>query len=617
MELAGELRLDGRMAGEAGTCGASELWRSPGGDAVFAVQGMQRGADPCWHYLPEAQLAVCADCTLYDRDRLTAALGPGCNGNAAELLTRAYLQWGEGMLARLDGDFAMVILDLRRRCAFAAVDPMGMRPLFYRFIEGERFVFSTSAESVASWCGLDPRIPESRLLEPLLEMEELAYVRPDIDGVSRLSAAHACRFDRTGLREQRYWSPSGNRPDLGEGDTKAWIEGVRWRMDRAVRKRVEPGSHLFGVTLSGGLDSSAVLALASRMVPMDRITAYSAVDRGGSACPETQAVDSMLAATGVDSVQANVAQPETYAAAALDALANAPRFVLGRQGFLPLFDSLFASSGGEVMLNGLDADSLFHGQDVFEHLLQRGQWRLALREARRSDRLIDFDFDFYLPRTRRLLLKSVMPSIAVNALRAVRGLRPRDPIPSLLQLAPGLRAWLLGQKREQARLLRVHARDARLPASDMGALIPVDAVGRCQARSRGYGVEMRCPFLDRDLIEFAAWIPLQLRQRNGRHKWILRKAMAPYLPHPVTWRTDKHHLACHFSRSVLGPVLDRIISDFSGSGPAIAPYVNREHFMQEVPAWRAGALDSVWRLNALLLLEHWLQSNQEKVAFGR
>ena len=619
MGVSGELRFEGGLVGQPvslGTvCVGDKVWRSPDSVLVIAAQGAGTRGAACWHLLADAGLAVVADCTLYGREHVVSALGlEHWSGNDAELLAYAYLRWGDGMLSRLDGDFAFVVGDWRNRKMFAATDPMGMRPLFYRHVAGERFAFSTSPESLAVWCGLDPRIPESRLLEPLLSMEELAHLRPEIPGISRLPAAHACHVDDIGVRLRRYWTPSCNRPDLRESDTAGWVEGVRWRMAEAVRKRMVDDAR-YAFTLSGGLDSSSVLALACRLRPIDGITAYSALDRGNPGCPETLAIDSMLAATGAPSVQADVANPESYAADALIAMAGTPRFILGRQGFLPLFDALAATSGATVMMNGLDADALFHGQDLLEHWIHRGQYRLAVRDARKEDRLLGVASQ--VPHVRKTLVKAMIPSGVLDVLRGVRSRLARNRHANLLDMDAVLWTHLSCQQHEQRRLLHQPHRMRDLPISSMDSLTVLDSVGRYQARSRGFGVEMRCPFLDRDLIEFSAWIPLQLRQRNGRHKWILRKAMNPYLPHAVTWRGDKYHLACHFSRSVFQPVLDRIVRDFKGSGPAIAPYVDRDLFLREVPSWQAGSLDAIWKLNSLLLLEHWLQHNRDKVLFGQ
>jgi asparagine synthase (glutamine-hydrolysing) len=589
----------------------------PIGQTQFCTHthGEVLGKGLSWCAQPDLGLVVVADCTLYDRGAIASALDIQQEVESdAWLLAHAYLRWGDGMLDRLDGDFAFTIFDQNSGEVFATVDPMGVRSLFYRYERGKRFAFSSRPEALADWCGLDSRIPESRLLEPLLGMEELAYVQPEIVGISRLMAAHSCRVSSAGLRLRRYWWPSQNDPGLAEGDTAGWVEGVRQRLIQAVEKRA-PHAERFAITLSGGLDSSSVLALACRQVSIDQVLAYSAIDRGNAMCPETLAIDRVLASTGAGAIQVDVAHLEAHAETALRALESTPRFILGRQGFLPLFDAMSARDGVSVMMNGVDADALFGGQALIERWVRNGQIRLALRDARREDRLLGIASS--VPHLRRLWLKANLPRGAVDILRWARQKMALRRCPSPLSFRPALWAQLQAQQRVQRQFLSDSAiQESALGSSSMDALIVTDSVGRAVTRSRAFGIEPRFPFLDRSLIEFSAWIPLQLRQHNGRHKWILRKAMNPYLPHSVTWRGDKYHLACKFSRGLFEPLLDRVIRDFRGSGPAIAPYVNREQFMREVPHWKSGSLSAIWKLNAILLLEHWLSHNSDKVRWG-
>ena len=96
-----------------------------------------------------------------------------------------------------------------------------------------------------------------------------------------------------------------------------------------------------------------------------------------------------------------------------------------------------------------------------------------------------------------------------------------------------------------------------------------------------FGIEPRPPFADRDLIQFQAWMPIDLRLRDGHLKWVLRQAMAGLLPDPVRWRTDKQHIGFRFSQvqvqrhrpsvAELGPVLGRGWLDPVRLQAALAP----------------------------------------------
>ena len=405
------------------------------------------------------------------------------------------------------------------------------------------------------------------------------------------------------------------RPSLAEGAIDGWIEALRWHVSDAVRKRLDDGV-IAGLTFSGGLDSSAILAFSCSMAP-ERVTTYSAVDRGNPGCPETTAIDRVLATKRVRSVQVDVADMHAYGALALQLVAAAPRFVAGRNGFLAMFDHMAAGSGADVMMNGLDADCLFGYGGLIERQVTTGGYKQALHDARKLDRLSGGPW--MVPEVRRARLTARLPwalRLQVRSLRSrlaesrrLHDALLRNDVVKRLQLRSRLRA--MRQLTRQAVPLQRH-----VPASDLMNPYTLDGIGRFHTRTRHYGIEMRCPFLDRALIDFAAWIPLELRMRHGRLKWILRKAMDPVLPHDVTWRGDKFHPGSHFDRVMLEPVLEQMVRDFHGSGPATDAFIDRDRFLEAAARWKSGQMEAVWELKMVLLLEYWLQHNDHRVAWG-
>lgn len=595
--------------------GHARRWRSPDGSLTVDVLG--DGGRASWHFEPEPGLGVVIDGTLYNRERLWSELGgAGKHDTAAALVLQAYLRWKEELLSRLDGDFAFVLFDARTREVFAATDPAGKRPLFHHHRKGKVLAFGTDLERLASRCGLDPRIPESRLLEPLFNSEVLVHYGPEVAGVERLMAARMCHVDAAGMRTTRYWAPGATRPALRANDIGGWIEGLRELMHAAVRKRLADGVRA-GVQFSGGLDSSAVLALAGTMVPDDRVRAYAVVNRDDPGCPETRAIDHVLAQAGVASVVINVAHAREAAAQALTVAADAPRFVLGRNGFMLLFIAMANASGVGAIMNGYDADALFDESDYFERLLRAGKPARVLANARRQDRLAYEPW--MLSKVRRMRLLGHLPGWLRTRLQQAR---------RQWSEAAQLRAALLSDATVQALDLRTRLRaateltraprppDEPLPTDMFVHAWVHEGVARYADVFSRSGVDERCPFYDRALMDFAAWIPLELRLRNGHPKWLLRKAMAPYLPREVIWRGDKYHLGSHFDRVMLQPVLEQVVRDFRGSGPAVAAYVDRGRFLAEAKRWQAGAIEAVWNLKMLLLLENWLGRNADKVRWG-
>lgn len=619
--FAGELRWDGALPGVGGSGrfrrDAQADWVAGTRPGAIATWGVRTAHQLGWHEAAGGGITLVADAALYVTDTLAAELGVPSACGLAELLAHGYLKWGEDLPSHLDGDFAFVVLDWARRRVFAATDGLGVRPLFYRYVPGQGLAFATEQWALADWVGLDTRIPESRLLEPLFSLQELSYFRPEIPGVSRLIAGHSCRADAASLTLRRYWRPWDRRPDIGEHETARWVEGLRSRVERAVHKRVVGGMPV-GVTFSGGMDSSSILALAARTLPKGQLTAYSVVNRGDAHCPETAAVDAVLAAITVPAKQFDVARMHNVVEDALRSVARVPRFYLGLNGFNALFDEDAASKGPGIMMNGINADALFEFSDFVSRQLRRGKLRHLLHVAQRADRLVGVPW--LVPEVWRTLRRLPIPRrVLEHALFLRRRAVRKDTLHRKLLCADAKQSDWLERCLLEWRSLQVQFGTDRGAgwASMMHCPIPLDGIARFWERSCQLGIEMRAPYLDRDVVEFSAWIPLELRFRYGRLKWIQRKAMAPYLPHAVTWRGDKFHPGSHFDRVMLQPVLEGAVKAYKGSGPAIAPYIDRDAFLHEAERWQSGAIEAVWSLRALLVLEHWLQHNASRVAFGQ
>lgn len=565
-------------------------------------------------------LQIVADARLYGREELAKALGLRGSRDIGdpELIARGYQRWGNALPEHLDGDFAFVILDGARGGALVATDPMGVCPLFHRHARGQSFSFASRAPELARHLGMDARMLESRLLYPFVLIEELWHLHSRIVGIDRLLAGHACWVDAQGVKAWRYWRPEGNRPDLPRSDARRWIEETRSRLECAVRKRTEAGASM-GVMLSGGLDSSSLLALAARCNPSVR--AYSLRDGTRGECPETRAIDRMLEATGVEHFCLDVATLSDRSEADLALLAQMPRFDYIFNGFMPILHARAVQDGVVEIMNGLDADSLFHEGDFNLRRMREGRYGEVARDARKLDR--GLGIPFMVPELRRTYLSALLPESAKRAYRRLaRGARQSGALRAALIRPEAVQRLRLHEAMSERARLCLSERtlaSPELPATYMHVPTVLDGVERIEERASLFGIRLCTPFLDRELIEFAAWIPLEFRFRNGRLKWIFRRAMNPYLPHDVAWRGDKLHLGSHFHRVLLRPVLDRTVRAFSdprSGGPAIAPYVDRARFLEEAERWRGGEISGVWALAYWLALEHWLQHNADEIAWG-
>ncbi|MDH5223012.1 MAG: asparagine synthase-related protein, partial [Betaproteobacteria bacterium] len=179
----------------------------------------------------------------------------------AELVLRAYEAWGRECLAHVDGDFALVIWDARRREAFCARDRLGHKPLHYHW-DGKAFAFASELHPLLglSWVA---QAPNEGMVAEYLAWEFHSRDETLWQGILRLVAAHRMVVSKDGPRIDEYWAPD-LWADPGFTRDEQYFERYRELLTDAVR-RLSRSHRPVAYEVSGGLDSSAVFCIAERL----------------------------------------------------------------------------------------------------------------------------------------------------------------------------------------------------------------------------------------------------------------------------------------------------------------------------------------------------------------
>ncbi len=506
---------------------------------------------------PDSDCVVVSDSRLDDRPQLLRELGitrPADGVGDGELLHAAWQRWGTQCADRLRGDFAFMLWNPRQQTLYCARDPMGVRPFVFHFAPGQRFVFGSSTEAVLAQGDVPTQIDEGRIADALFEETEgIDLTSTFYRAVQKLPPASWMVIKGTGgIDQQRYWRPVGDRPNGLPRSTQEWVEAQREQLDRAVRRRLR--SHRpVGSMLSGGLDSSSVVALASAACAaagQPPLPVFSATHAANPDCAETRSIHAVLSqrhcrATLVDLVSMAQPQPDWWEAC------SEPF-----DGGITLASQLYraASLQGVVsLMDGVPADNLFatgrHAKRLFEQGRIGAAWGAALAQ-------------WTLPGVANPswhALRVMAGCLAPNALHTLRERMAEAAEYRTLQAASlasaelTLRADMRGRYRRYRSSVRNshqwHPTHEAL--SSMAAPYITAGLERFNRVASLCGVEPRPPFTDRELITFQAWVPIALRTRDGHAKWILRQAMRPLLPAEVAWRTDKSHIGWAFNRACL------------------------------------------------------------------
>jgi asparagine synthase (glutamine-hydrolysing) len=438
----------------------------------------------------------------------------------SEVLLHAWAEWGERALDRLNGMFAFAVWDTRDRSLALASDPFGEKPLFYRTDRG-RLVFASDVEGLLEHPGTG-RAPDPATLAAFLAR---GGARPDpertfLAGVRRLPAAHVLRWHAGRTRLRRYWAPA--QIDVPH-DYGAAVATYLELLADSVRLRLRSDVPV-GTSLSGGLDSSAIVALvagwAGKEPPRHAFTArFPGFER-----------DEWSYATAV-AERAGVARHHGVTPSAADLLDDLDRFVEDQQE--PVGScSVYAQwrvmraahdAGITVLLDGQGNDEIIGGYgDAAGFALRSGGpaqvLRGVLRQPGRIRPVIRAAGADHLPLLlrHRYLRRGATPYAAPEV--TVAGARHASRPPARRRGEDPFRRYLLRE-----------TFDTGLPV----LLLYADRSSMAHSR------EVRLPFLDRRVAEYSLALPSSFAFEDGRSKRILRDALAPMLPDAVLRRRDK------------------------------------------------------------------------------
>jgi len=501
------------------------------------------------------------------REQLIAAGHSFYTHSDTEVLVHGYEQWGEGLVERLNGMFAFALLDRSRGVLVLARDRMGIKPLHYA-IDGRRLVFASELKALlcepALRRGIDPGA-----LDQYLALEFVPSPGCIVRGISKLPPAHTLMWsvaDGT-HRLRRYWAP-----DLaaGEGEVRPrsldeHCEELRAVLRESVRKELISDVPL-GVFLSGGIDSSAVTAMMSQLGSDVKSFSVGFAERSFDEAPYARQVARHL---GTEHRELTL-EPDMMLALIpkLPTLLDEP---LGDASIIPTFLlSEFTRRHVKVALGGDGGDELFAGYPTMQAHRLAGYYRRAPRLLREA--LVE-------PIVRRLPVSRDNLSFDYRAKRFVGG--ATYPVAERHQRWMGSfgaeerTALLSAEVREELRsngrgdpaAYALDGAGLREPLNqvllmDMRLYLENDILVKLDRASMMASLEGRVPLLNNDFVEYATRLPLDLKLRRLRSKFLLKRALRGLLPDSILNRPKKGFgiPVAHWFR---GPLKEQMLSVLS------------------------------------------------------
>jgi asparagine synthase (glutamine-hydrolysing) len=499
-------------------------------------------------------------------------------GTDTEVILSAYRAWGVEALGRLEGMFAFALWDRRRGEMLLARDRLGMKPLFYREC-GDGLAFASELKPLLLLPGVKREVNRRALRSAIrygsnLESESM------LASVYKLPPAHYLVW-RDGVSEVLpYWRHPRPAPE-------AWDEGrlakeLRGTLRRAVQSHMVSDAPL-GAALSGGLDSSGVVALMAESSPrpIDTFTV-------GHGADDPDIIAARLVA---EHWRTNHHEIAIEAGNVADVL---PRVVwhleepLGQMETVQMFLNYRAAAKFvKVLLIGEGADELFGGYARYKVFGPRLPLPLAVRK------------DLY----GRVYQHSDEPMATALGRALTRGVWGAPPISPLGDSHPRVAPPLADVSS------RGHAVE-RAMNYDQRTILPHLYLKRADAMGMAHSLELRVPFLDRQIVELAARIPGALAVKDGVEKYILRRALAPLLP-PAIIRRRKHPLQMRVNAGLvetLDHLCDQLLSPADVKRRGFFEPERVARLRRERPGRFATATERkfwTWRIWSMILCELW------------
>ena len=581
--------------------GVLDYSRPPGGSPLaIGSESAGQGLDA------DTRIVCVIDGYVDNAGALAVELGTSASASAELVVARGYERWGEDVLHRLRGDFSILVWDRERRRGLIACDQFGARSMFVRSA-GSRLYFASELRALLELLPRRPG-PDHRAVLEYLSLYPFARSRTLFEGVRQLPPAHGMRLEQPGWRGFCYWRPRYR--GVIDGSAEDLVPEIKRVMTEAVARRLATGG-LTAVTMSGGLDSTTVAALANQLAPRS-VRSYSTTMPDFPDEDESFYVQRMKEFTGI-SARTFPTRPQGIVAAGLGSLRARWLPALTTTDFIrqPLYAAARADGAG-IVLGGDGGDEVFGTRTaLIGDRVAQGRLVSAVGLARRHPGVqtrpplhqvlrgvLEIAFDTY------------SPHLLDDLVRQARGPAAYAP------------PWLLPAEMRLLFESRSHTSWKRLAGPRWWAQL-TDGITRNHARLglfdemrasvNRHSLDYRHPLLDFDLVELALRLPPELSFEPAFNRPLMREAMRGSLPEEVRTRPTKTNFVPLALTALLEdlPMIKRVLSApdaeinrYADQG-VVGSLVNGELTDGKLNgAW----LDRVWRL---FMAECWLRDQSD------
>ena len=525
-----------------------------------------------------------------------------------EVIIHGYKQWGDDVLNRLNGMFGLAIWDAQQRRLVLARDPFGIKLLYYR-IEGHSLYFGSEMRAVRATMPGTAEI-DPTALNLFLRFRYTPSPYTILKGVHKLAPGTKLTVEDGSYQVSRWYQfkPVPFAPPKSSGEAREELLGIY----KAAVKRQLISDVPVGLLLSGGIDSGLLLALMN--LAGDSWPTYTV--GYGSTFADDELADAEETARILKSKHTSVSITRSIFEEALPNIVACLEEPIATSSIVPMyFVCERARQDVKVALVGQGPDELFGGYR--RHLgvrygaywgglpsWMRGPISSAIAALPRNETLKRGAYSLAIPErmARYQHVLSLLPGDQVDGLFQNGLLKPKSG-DTILDCWNGM-ADLMAETDELGGLQFLEVRST----------LPDELLMYADKLSMAHGLELRVPFLDKEIVEYAERLPANLKVRNGSRKWLHRRVCRDYLPQSILKR-PKRGFAMNvvddwFRGAIDGRMSETLLDEKSKIYQYLRPSAVRELFEKH----SSGQEDNHKMLFSLVVFEEWLRAHEAPVA---
>lgn len=606
-------RLAHRGPDDSGTCVINNKGIGLAHCRLSIIDLSPQGHQPMWDAGKHALIVFNGE--LYNYQELRKELegsGFGFKSHSdTEVLLNLYLRDGEAMLHRLNGIFAFAIWDVRKNSLFLARDGIGVKPLYYTQTP-MGFLFASELKALL----LEPTVQRS--LNPLAIQSYLTFLwcpapHTILQSIKKVKPGCAMLVRDGKIEKEWKFYDLPYQQTIKPYSVEEAVHHVQVAIKRAVARQMVADVPV-GAFLSGGLDSSSVVAFAKEYTGSAKMQCFTMGFKGQELDAEGMTEDLPYAQKVARHLNVDLhtifVGPES-----IDHLERMIYHMDEPEADPAALNVLFICQlarehGIKVMLSGAGGDDIFTGYRRHYALIREKYWEWLPKIGRAGLKGLLQLLSNAAPSTRRLQRAFQYADLEGDErLVSYFFWTPPDVVTRLCKP-------LLDQAQERGNapssLLVKSLRNLPEHTPKLNRMLYVEAKHFLADHNLNYtdkmsmttGVEVRVPLLDPDLVRLAAQLPLDYKQHGRTGKWIFKKAMEPYLPSSVIYRPKTGFGAPlrYWLRNQLKPLVDDVLSPTSVKRRGLFDPKAVEHL---IAMDRVGKVDGTYTIFALLCLELW------------